>query len=572
MEVPRIPLNINNDSYRSFDEYMAKPKLIGGDEADSAAFDLALEETGVSLLAKLDSVSNAEGTGVSKITAEEANNRYPGMPTPFREDVNPYVAQMQYDELQRKQELADKIARGPQDWWAKTKYFGAGILAHMMDPLELGAGMITGWGVGAAVSRGMLGKTIATAAQATTAGTRLGMATLESATGNVIENVAQEGLIAATQEKMGGEYNPEVSDVLTNIAISSFAGTAVNIGVKVGAHGLGRILSQTSPEADLAVGRAVIGNMMDNKRPDVVPFLRALQQETAVNPKDFGMPEYKFEPLQSLEGKRLYVSTRDASADFRAGNGANLGDDFGMGTHITDNPGVANAAASRAMSDSAGSVHEVALSEINPVKLGEAIPENLHGIMVDELGFPPEMTMREALTFVREGVDSGDLPANTIDRLKGEFQEKGYDSLLSDGSKFLGEAHPQHNHITLFDDSKLSQKATFKPDPAIVKSPSPEDIKAMADRASDYKSHILFDEKTHTEVVEQIKRADNPEVLNSANMKKSMDESIEGYKQMEELGLLNAQERAQLETIVKEFGEVEMHNRVLNAAQVCVGA
>src|SRR5690606_6822873 len=124
----------------------------------------------------------------------------------------------------------------------------------------------------------------------------------------------------------------------------------------------------TSPEADLAIARQNVAATMTDTRPDFNPMREALAKETSVKPQEFGKGEYTFQK-GSVEGKTLYVATKDHVSDLRSGSRLPLGDDYGFGTHLSDNPGVANAAAARSMADSPGAVHGVEVAGLKAVDL-----------------------------------------------------------------------------------------------------------------------------------------------------------------------------------------------------------
>jgi hypothetical protein len=89
--------------------------------------------------------------GASKITAAEANERFPGMPVAFKEDEFPEVAQLKWDDHQRRLKLAEWSDRGGGSPWGSE--LAVGLLGGFLDPLNLAVGVATGAAGGALASR-----------------------------------------------------------------------------------------------------------------------------------------------------------------------------------------------------------------------------------------------------------------------------------------------------------------------------------------------------------------------------------------------------------------------------------
>lgn len=477
------------------DEWETQPPLITADDAVSAAGDLAWFDTATGLAARSGSnipeamgrvagavtrtvgpaffgkegteqfikdfgydlssgVAQLAETGATPLTPEEANKLYPFMDQPFNEPINPYLAKLKADQQIEKQELQYKIQNGPQDMWTKTKQFGVGLLAHMLDPIELGAGYVVGLGIGGAAVKGYLGQA---AAQSAKAG-GIGAALVEGSGGALIENVAQEGAQKLVENKEGIVDPRSGSEIATDVVIGSLFPAAIQVGVRAprAIGRIGRMLKNTSPEADLPMVRHTIQAAETGTMPNVEPMIKALAKETDVDPK---LVNYEFQPVDidpatntaSVEGKTFYVATADSAPDAAT---VPLGDDVGFGTHLTDHPGVADAAGARSMADGIGTVKEVNVDNLKPLNMNDVIPEDLLRDIENHIDFTLSegRTVKEVLQMVRDGVDAGDIPDFALDRVKRSIQRAGYDSLISDGKTHMGVDHTPHNHIILLDD------------------------------------------------------------------------------------------------------------------------
>lgn len=584
MEVPRIPLSMNRQSERDFDAYINQAPVVDSVDQYAAAKELAIVDTGVNLIQRLFSTNELENTGVAKISPEEANKRFPDMPTPFREDVNPYVAQLQYDKIQRKMELERKVSQGPQDSWSKTKVIGAGLIAHALDPLEFGAGAFIGWGVGGLAARGAFGTRIAATAARVGAGeasvlTRTSFNIAEQGVGNFAQNIGQEALQARAQAKEGIPDLRSNDDILTDIAFNTFAATALGVGVKEGAFqlkGIKRMLRSTSPEADLAIARATIGNVENDIRPDIQPMLKTLAQETSVNPKHFGENPYVFE--KGIEGKKLYVATRTAGPDIGSANTVPLGDDFGMGVHVSDNPGVANAAAARSMSDSVGAVHEVDVGKLNAIDLDvkpdPVLAEPL-GAVLKAMGEDPSLTesmsTKDILKMIQNAVDSEHLPEDTMQTIKQSFQERGYNAMTSDSRSHMGFEHEPHNHVTILDEALLSKKSSFEPTPGMTNAPDSKLAADVAARQNDFRSNTLVDGDKYDSIMKELQEIQEPATTSNA-AKAEIQNIVDDISDLDRQGHLSAAEVKELENIKQAVMDLEIRHTLVKAAVNCVGA
>ena len=596
MEIARTPIKTGGYSIPSKEELDSRPVLTSSSEATGAAFDLAVDETAMMIGQRLYSVNELENQTKQKLTPAQANERFPNMPVPFREDVNPYIAQLQYDKMEEKRRLEAKIQNGPDDAWTQTKTIGAGFVAHMMDPLEIGASMLTGWGVGNAIGRTAWGAQMAL--KSPTA-----FAAVESVAGNLIENTIQEVGIAEAQGKEGVDYDPVQG--LANIAISTFAGTGVSMGIKAAAKGIGstkigqefnagvskvrekirlteseiahnvreRFLGQTSPEADLPIARSIVSNLDNDYRPNLSPMLNTLGKEIDVNPGDFGGPRYDYAPLADAKERKFYAATKDATT-FADGQRIAIHDDYKLGTQITDNPGRANAASVRTLSDSTGAVHEMQIQgELRPANLNDYVPDNMKewvGKQLEYLDvkFDEEMSLKDVLDTFEQAIDEGGFDPSFRAELKEELMSKGYNALISDGTTHLGVPQSAHNALTILDDSLLSEPRSFSPDRQMVRPPDQADVKALESR-TDFKNRTIMDGEKFDAFVERTKAiADTPEQI---DFKKDIQETLEELDSLEKQGMFDEGEAKQLQSLREANARFGTNWTLLKAVKSCVG-
>lgn len=576
----RSSLKTVPQSDRSFEEYQNQAPIVSSSEATGAAFDLAWRDSLVGLYARSNAVDELNSNGMTPLSAEEANKQFPGMAEPFREPVNPVVAQFKYDQQAEVQDLQRKMSQGPNDSWTQSKMFGAGLAAHMLDPVEFGAGAMVGWAVGGAAAAGLLGqgaKTIATGAAAEGAGlgTRLAFDAIEGAGGAFIENVGQEIIQKGVEDKEGIVNERSAGEIATDVLIGTVAAfgmqaipKSVARGVDLGFEGTRRFFRNTSPEADLPVARHIISSSERGTLPDITPLTHAISKETDV---PGSVVNYEYRPLDTPKGKTFYVATRDAAVDAPR---VPLGDDFGFGTHLTDHPGVANAAGARSMADGVGTVSEVNVDSLTPLRLDQPLPNNLREPIkdlmkkvdaVDALNFD-ELSTKDILIGIRNAVDAGLLAEEDLLKVKGILQQGGYDSLISDGKSFNGIEHTPHNNVILLDDTKIKAGKTYDANPEFTRKPTPEELDAARMKAENPK-RFLGDEDRYEKNFEGL-RQESIESLDP-DLQKQFEEGLEDLIELEKQGGLDADEVKLIETLKTDKLNAEDRFTALKAFKLC---
>jgi hypothetical protein len=490
----------------SFEQYQNQDASVSRLDSAKASFDLAQPDTALGLINRASQVAEFNATGAKQLTPEEANSKYPDMPTPFREPVNPYVAQMLSDRNQEQQALEKKVLNGPQDVWAKATNFGAGLLAHMMDPVEFGVGMLGGWAVGGVMAKTALGAGLAERA-ATSAAARLSYNAIEAFSGNALQNTLQEAAQAHVQQGLEGmKYDPV--EGMQNVAISTFFGGLLHLGIKEGSFQAARFLKKTSPEADLKATRAILGQQEAGIIPQPEPFARALVKETDVTSADFPhLSSYEYQPAtEASMGKKTFYVPAKASGSLDANVALPIGDEHGIGMRMTDDPLKANAAANRSQADSQGVVWEVPGEGLKPLDLTQTTPENAKGAtteLLKALGVENEESVQEVLNTWRakdilsaawSAVDDGELPKSAISDFQNALKGAGYNSLLDDGSSIGGIEHSPHNVVTLFDE-EVKPKGFRAIDPEVRGEPTNAQVRnTLADAESPARQDFTSEE------------------------------------------------------------------------------
>jgi hypothetical protein len=544
---------------------------VSGEEASVANKELAWQDTAFGLIARQMAMHGLESQGSKKLTPDEANAQFPEMEKPFSEPVSSFVAQYLSDQQKERRELERKVAEGPQDLWTKSKQFGAGLVAHLMDPLEFGVNMASGWGLGKLVQMGALGTKVAATARLaskglTSAPIRVGYNFAEALAGNVAGNTAQEAAIAETMGKENRDY--DISQGLVNIGISSVAGSVFGLGIKEAAHGITRNFSKIAPHAERAMHTIAAGQMERGLEPDISPLVEVVARETDVGNEVPGKFSYVYEPLGTP--REFYAVAVDSDLTKHTP----VGDTYGGGVQLTDHPGVANASAVHSLGDPS-TVHVVDAPVLKPLDLdaplidpkaiaafsrilnqgeGEAISvEGLRG--------------RELLDLVAKNTENS---ADIISSLQKELGEAGYNSFVHDGSSHMGYEHQtRHNAIELFEGVAVKSKETRIPDPEVIRKPSQEFLdRVVADQETPERK---FGQEWE-EFKQDKQRADTfiEPVQDATLHTKELDEVVAYLDNLDKQKHFLPETKQAFEKLKASIAEIEFDQKLIDVVADCV--
>lgn len=322
----------------------------------------------------------------AKLTPEEANKLYPGLPQPFTEPVDPVLAQLSYNEFKRREEHQVWNDRGKQ-------IFGGEVLpsmaANLLDPINFAVNAVTGgiFSVGARYA-GLKGASYAANVFAE----------------NVVQNAITESVV---RHRLESEQQPRsMLDSAENVITGAAIGT--------GAHLL--IAKLWNPERireqinKLPPGRvkgtlarlfkaSESGQKLD---PATAAASRAGVVENSLQMTD---PEARVTSLDHPSDHQFY-----APAHGETGTNVPVGEDYG-GTTVIDNSAHARNLAAGDTPEAHGTVRGVEFKPEqkfldletgvkDPVvsKIAKAVEADLGG----KVSFPENATLRDVLDAVKE--------------------------------------------------------------------------------------------------------------------------------------------------------------------------
>lgn len=572
---------VSTTSLEEYDQIESIPTL---GETASLNFQRAWEDTAVGLLARKHALSNLENSG-RKLTPDEANERYPNLPNPFRDEVSESAAQFLSDQAAERRELERRIAKGPDGLLAGTANFGAGLMAHMMDPIEMSASFVTGWGAGAALGRSAAGAKLLRKAQTSTKA-RVGLNTFEAGSGNLLENLAQETLIA-NQMLAEGRDPATLGEAALNTAVSTVAGTLVGVGVKEAANftsrAMARIYKSSAPEAEVTVTNNIMSEMLSGRRPDPEPYIKALADETNITHKDFPQAGkfYSYAPLErtQVRNKEFLFVTRGRDINTAP---VFTADDLGFGVTLTDSPFVANGSAVRSAFDQPGTIHSVRFDDLNFLDARQPIPSEMRKTIsgaYTELGLSKtglnQKPLRDALREIRDAVDNSVDKDELLQDVGRAFRDQGYDAILDDGTRRLNiDNHTPHNSITLLNEQKLRSQGSYEPDTSVIGKPDKLSIQQAADKKLNGPKDLDFSSELRSQVDKKLVELGNvdPRNIDISAKKMENDLKIQEIESLDKQRLLDEELKTAFEELKNLRADTETVSSAFDSLKTCVGA
>lgn len=553
-------------------------------EAFDASFELGWKSTFVGAANKMIALNDADNGG-NKIAPMELNKLYPNMPAPFTEHMTKTQAQFIFDQHQEKQELQEAINKGPDGLFYGGVNMAASIAAHMLDPVEVGAGYLTGPLLGFATQGTRLGAAlgvskVAARGRLAAMGVKhipstAGASALQKAAFNMIEgtigNIAAEVPIVAMNSKMLEDYT----------ALDAFVSTA---GGAIGFSALGflgskgaRFLSDMNLNDQLMINQVAWARAEKFGTSNVSPAIKDLAMRTNAKPRSrgvFGGAPYKYEPHTKGNGKDFYVVFDGQNNGVDLQRQSLTGERYANKSETlmaTDSDLVANGAGSN------GDIHKVNIDDVNLINLNQITEEGqilINGIVHrhPQLSkyIPVEgITPKDFLDDLHIAVTSGAVSPKVLDDFIDEMQVMKYDGFVNDGSKLYGAAHNQHNSVTIFKGAidKVKFKGRVKGQPQLVPRISEADRIKESTRLNSPDNHIDYDPGLVKDM-ENLKASPKGEEVIS-EIKADSQRVEEQFKVVKDAAPEDL--KPEFEEIEKAANEIDAMGEAMDIASNCIG-
>lgn len=393
----------------------------------------AEEETTSAITAKILRWNREREFKGTKLSPEEANKLYPGMPEPFSEPVDPVLAQFAYNEFKRRESNQAWKERGPET--GLLFEFSSAIPGALLDPANAALNLATAGAFAAAKIEMKAGAILAE---------------------NVVQNIATEMLV---RSRRADEQQPlTAGESAMNVGVGSLVGT--------GLHLAGKALAAESKQALAKVQEHIKKTPPGTVRKNLMRLIKTHEGGQKLNPTAASMegrpgfvenspnmvdPGAKFAQIAHPSERQFYMAEHG-----EAGTPVLASDDFG-GTVVVDNPTHARNLTAGEDPGSHGTVRTVDISpDAKFVDLDTTDP--IASKVAKELGIEIKdgATLREVLNEAKRADPGNIVKAREI------FAREGYGGLTEVIDTPSGKANATH----LFDQSKAEVSESIPVDEA----------------------------------------------------------------------------------------------------------
>jgi hypothetical protein len=450
-------------------------------------------------------------SGQQKISPEEANRRYPGLPNPFIEAVYPEIADLRFSEAQRRKHLQDWIDRGPNTGFAERALGAAaggitGLVAGgpIGGAVGVGLGAVGGLGTFSAldpanalamVATGGLSKFLKIPANFYTS---LGE--------NMVANLATE--LPSYYQRRAELQDVSLKETLANAGAGAVLGVGLHAAIGAAAERF-KLLPESVREKILRQG---IAQHEEGQKVDLTGTVaaQAVRESGAIEPGS-GQSSYVYRQLahpSEAAHYRVYGAENDLPVA--------LGPDFGVpGIHAVDNAVVANNIAAPTESQFEGKIQAVHVDpEAKVINLEEPLPKPLVAKAFEELkkaGMEESqiskdqlssMTGKEVVTLLGSLEKPADAPS-AMQALTEEAKSQGFDGYRYAQTQA---GQPVDNRLFMFNEGKATPGETMTANSQVTPNTAIEERALREKQAQEPTSQADYSPDTEKLVQEQTAR------------------------------------------------------------------
>lgn len=627
------PMSMGEDLDYSDDAFNSIQPQSTAAESLGAMFELSQMDATTQAIGQYNEIASAEKADNTLIPVAELNERFADLSEPFTEPKNAAVAEIIANRQRKRQELGQKINSGPDGFGMGIARFGAALIPHAIDPINVGSGVAVSAltaGIGLIAEGGVAIKAARTAVQAArTAGVvkeaelaavaaraaKLADTTLDTASAwgtaveatrtagmaqralanpflrnfgeGVIGNIASEAIVARAAVQEGRDYG--LDDIFYNTVGGALLVPGAVLGFQKAAQGLrytgkfainrsAAFLNRIDPKYSELLQSTSLGRLMQDKLPRADVF----HQHAVVELKG-DMPswagrdaQYNFTRLlpEDFKGRRVYAASYERGGAL-GGQTESLDAFLGSGVYATDNPIVANGAAARSIKETTGAVIELeATDSLNLINLNEKVPENLASVFqghgVTKADLKNKSAM-EIMEMIQDRVQSNDLPPRFIEDLNEQLKAQGFDGYHSDGSRIEGEAMDPHNSIVVFNKEKLKEIREIEPEADKIGKLPPEKVNELHAESQSEISQLIDDNPQKTIDDFNALMSQEPPNLALKDLEAAELDLFDNVMDLDKQGLLTESQKAVFEEVRLAQKDAEQMATMMKSAAACVG-
>lgn len=554
---PMHPLPLVEDE-SSFDSYKRSGDSLPTATQDvlSATWDTAMESTAMGVFGDKSAMGIIDEMGGQKtLSVVELNQKYMGLGITWTEPKKEAVADYIAEAHQKRQILQNRMSLGEGGFVEGALGFGATAATHLLDPVEFGLN----WLGGAAIRS-------ASMAPAFLRGSSLASTLARGSAEGVLTGVPMEALEVSRNREM--EMDVSLAQSMENIAMQAAFGAgmeglgyAAREGFQYGKRHFG---SAAKREWDFSVTESAAAQMMDGRRPNIRPLQELFYRERdgQANMVDGGGDGPAPYDTGSPVSGTFYVGTTSRNADFGSlthGEYKNSRTDFGNGAYGQDNVMRANGYAASSFNDSHGLIHEFNVKDAKLLAVDrplvgsdlEAVKKAAEALrefpelkrLLDDVAGGAEVTARD----VYEALNSA--PDGAVDGFNAGLKAQGLDGVhFVDAAK---DGSGGANGVMVFPESmdKVAGTKAIESDAGQVAGLKQSEVDDIIS-AHNKRENKLFQSKDEDVRLDELSERSLKEPdLEDDILEQYRKDALETIKEMDDEGLLDAEEKALLDEI-----------------------
>lgn len=504
-------------------------------EGLEASIRLSYQDTPVGAIRRMLSLQEMDDEPSPIMQPGDLNKKYPWLEKPFTQPTSQAVADEIASRQRDRQKLQQIIESGPDSAFYGIGTFGASMIPHAIDPINVAASFATA-GV------------FSVASGAARAGMTLGKASIARNIGEgLVGNALVEPLTYMANDAEQVEYG--LTDSFTNVVAGAVAFPLI---AATGGRAMRFLRGIRKGKMADATYRSSVAQTAMDKKVDTNPILEFQIKEIDVK------GDYEHVPLDTHKGKTFYAATEDVTDDVT--KASPIGEPLGDGVYATLNGEVANAYANR------GNVHALDLSEANIYYMDAPIQGDAKKVFDDALGMDTDgLSGKEAIELL---LDSGE--DAVVKRLQEGLREMGYDGLVYTQDNIAGRKINPHHTALIFNPEKAKKVSSTRADSSRIPQPSKEDARMVREGMEDPKRDTYHSRDLDMDTFMQNLEKPLDPPPKPSDLIKEVDSQIEELQALKEQELLDDFELRDFDELLKERKRLDKVSDALRKAQVCI--
>jgi len=540
-----------------FDREITPHSTLG--ESLSAAWDLSQLDTTTSAIGRLAAFDEAEEA--DEPYASPLEIRRSGLPfvNAPKEFMKMSVAKRLSEQQMERVNLDKEIASGPKGFFMGLATFGSQAVPHFIDPVNLGASLLTGGVFNLLAAGTKLGRAIGVGAQYVTYEQSFARSLAEG----IVGNLAVEPFVLVANRQELQDYT--AYDSLVNASIGAF-GFA---GLRYGGGKVFRYFAQGKAANHAAMFKVAAGQLMRNEPVNLEPFRKAAVGE--INGKQ--VTSYQWTRVDNPNDVEWYMPAENATNNIENARGIIVGQDLGNAVYLVMNRNRANGYSASNIRGYDGSYHAVKYDKLVSLDLESPLPDELVPLFKEFVGKDYDFkkgTGKDIMDFIDQKIRKGELKEEAFEELNALLlRDTKYNSYKYVQTDHLGDSVDPDNVLVVFGkDAPRQDIQSYKADKSKVPMPSKREAIAHYNNYDAPELKRGFNQTEHDRIL-AMERQEIGE-LKEADLDSMSDEFVSDLKERQRLGLLPEEALKELEVISKLRLSRDQWEKAIKAAEECM--